>query len=67
MRPCRRIEASLKLLHGHKPTGRVLLLALLPRVPAPGAPAGGGDLPWPSPLAAGILAVNERLEALADK
>lgn len=73
---CRRIEASLKLLHGAKPTGRVLLLALLPRAPptaagtvgdtASGADASA-DVPWPSPLAAGILAVNARLEALADE
>jgi len=72
---CCRIEDSLKLLHGRKPTGRVLLLALLPRAPPPGSSAGpaatgadsGGGVPWPSPLASGILAVNQRLENLADK
>lgn len=65
-----RIEDSLKLLHGRRPTGRVLLLALLPRASptAPGNASSNADgFPWPTPLAAGILAVNERLEALADR
>jgi hypothetical protein len=71
LHPVCRVEDSLKLLHGRHPTGRVLLLGLLPRVPAPEQAGGAGPtpegFPWPSPLAAGIMAVNERLAALADR
>jgi hypothetical protein len=49
----------------------VLLLGLLPRIPVPEQAGGAGPtpdgFPWPSPLAAGIAAVNERLAALADR
>ena len=69
--PRRRIEASLRLLHNKRaPAGRVLLLALLPRAPPAGTPAGvaaEGGLAWPGPLAAGVASVNARLEALADR
>lgn len=59
----------MKLLHSKEPNGRILLLALLPRAPAGGTAGGNASAgtPWPTPLAAAIAGVNERLEALADR